>query len=291
MPRGAVRKSDDGVRMERQGRLGSIIYSMGIMGLGLVSLLRLDAVPDLEPLPAWLPARTVVAILVAMLLVGGAVAIIINKRAARATLTVATVLSAWLLLLHWPKVVMHPKNGGAWVVLWEVAAISVAAWMLALFALEREGSKPPRYAAPTLRIVLGLALVAFGISHFVYTGYVEIVIPAWIPAHRFFAYATGAAHIAAGCSLLVRVQDQLATALLAVMFGSWVVVLHIPRALANPSHPNEWTSLLVAVCMCGTSLIARAFLRADAARATEGFPSPLANGVATRTLAEPWRSR
>ena len=51
-----------------------------------------------------------------------------------------------------------------------------------------------------MRIVFGLAFVAFGASHFVYHEYVEAVIPVWIPFHKFFAYATGVAHIAAGAT-------------------------------------------------------------------------------------------
>lgn len=38
------------------------------------------------------------------------------------------------------------------------------------------------------------------------------------------AYATGAVHIAAGCSILARLMDQVATAALAVMFASWALV-------------------------------------------------------------------
>lgn len=144
---------------------------------------------------------------------------------------------------------------------------------------------PPRVATG-LRVALGLAFVAFGISHFVYHGYVESVIPAWIPAHRFFAYATGVAHIAAGCSLITPVQERLATLLLAVMFGSWVLVLHIPRALAHLAHHSEWTSLFVAVAMCGGALATRAYLSAHAAeRATS------ASGAAFGMLSRPKLAR
>ena len=67
--------------------------------------------------------------------------------------------------------------------------------------------------------------------------------------------------------MLTRVQEQLATALLSVMFGTWVLVLHIPRVIAHPRTGNEWTSMLIAAAMCGGSLIVRAFLATSAARA------------------------
>jgi len=49
------------------------------------------------------------------------------------------------------------------------------------------------------------------------------------------------------------------------MFGSWVLILHIPRALAHGRDPNEWTSMLIALAMCGGALlVAEAVLRASA---------------------------
>jgi len=87
------------------------------------------------------------------------------------------------------------------------------------------------------------------------------VIPAWLPAPRFWALATGGAHAAAGLSLLTNVRARLAAALLAAMFGSWVVVLHAPRAAAHPHDPREWGSLLVALAMCGASGIVAGTLR------------------------------
>ncbi|MEP6780188.1 MAG: hypothetical protein ABJC26_09885 [Gemmatimonadaceae bacterium] len=42
----------------------------------------------------------------------------------------------------------------------------------------------------------------------------------------------------------------------AVMFGSWVFIVHTPHAVAAAGKPNEWTSLLIALAMCGSSLIA-----------------------------------
>ena len=254
--------------MERQSRVGGAIYGAAIVSLGLVSLVLRNAVPDLEPLPASLPARVLIAMLVALILVAAGASLTADWRARTAARTVGAVLTVWLVALQLPRVIAQPKNGGAWVVLWEVAAMAAAIWMFALSSSESDSSRrPPAYVAVGLRIVFGLSFIAFGISHFVYHGYVESVIPAWIPGHSFFATATGIAHIAAGVSLLTRVQEQLATALLSVMFGTWVLVLHIPRVIAHPRTGNEWTSMLIAAAMCGGSLIVRAFLATSAARA------------------------
>jgi hypothetical protein len=41
-----------------------------------------------------------------------------------------------------------------------------------------------------------------------YRDYVASVIPAWIPAHMFWAYATGVAHLAAGAGIVQGSADQ-----------------------------------------------------------------------------------
>jgi uncharacterized membrane protein YphA (DoxX/SURF4 family) len=133
-----------------------------------------------------------------------------------------------------------------------VITLAAAAWLLV--TTHRNGDVWRRVAL-VARLMFGATFLAFGFSHYLYHQYVESVIPSWIPAHAFFAYATGAAHAAAGLSLLTGIQARLAATLLAVMFGSWVGVLHIPRVIAAQGDKNEWTSLFVAVAMCGASWI------------------------------------
>lgn len=59
----------------------------------------------------------------------------------------------------------------------------------------------------------------------------------------------------------------------AAMFGSWVLILHTPRMLAHIRDANEWTSLLIALAMCGGALaIAGTLARAPA-------PSPVSEDL------------
>ncbi|MEO7735506.1 MAG: DoxX family membrane protein, partial [Kofleriaceae bacterium] len=99
------------------------------------------------------------------------------------------------------------------------------------------------------------ALPVFGLLHVIYVDYVASVIPGWLPGHVFWAYATGAAHAAGGLALATGVRARLAAVLLAVMFGTWVVILHLPRALAAAEPRAEWSSLFVALAMCAGSML------------------------------------
>ncbi|MFZ0731373.1 MAG: hypothetical protein WAM79_03505 [Candidatus Sulfotelmatobacter sp.] len=84
---------------------------------------------------------------------------------------------------------------------------------------------PVFYAAP---------IAAFGTEHFTLTQTIASIVPAWIPWHIFWAYVVGACFIAAGLSLVTRIQWRLAASLLALTFFLFAVLMDIPGWLQNP---------------------------------------------------------
>lgn len=233
------------------------VFGLAMAAFALENFVRLDGVPQLEPFPSWLGGHSALAVLSAVVLLSGAMLINVPRLASRGALALAVLTSLWLVSLQTPLVIQQPKNGGLWVVFFEVCAIAAACSHLAASLLRQdeafvgESGEGWRRVAVLARVAFGLSFIAFGASHFIYTGYVESVIPAWIPAHRFFAYFTGVAHIAAGISLVSGIRVRLSTTLLAIMFACWVLVLHVPRVAAARGDTNEWTSLIVALAMCG----------------------------------------
>jgi uncharacterized membrane protein len=101
------------------------------------------------------------------------------------------------------------------------------------------------------RIFIAIALVVFGVQHFMYGVFVAGLVPAWMPWRLFWAYFVGAAFFAAAAGVLYQRLALPAATLLGVMFFLFVVLLHIPRIAAHLSDGNEWTSGFVALAMCG----------------------------------------
>lgn len=90
---------------------------------------------------------------------------------------------------------------------------------------------PMFYAAP---------LAGFGTEHFTLTAAIASIVPKWIPWHLFWAYFVGACFIAAGFSLVTRIQARLAASLLALTFFLFVVLMDAPgwaRSWAHHPHP------------------------------------------------------
>jgi hypothetical protein len=93
-----------------------------------------------------------------------------------------------------------------------------------------------------------------------YHDFVATLVPAWIPGRLFWAYFTGAAHGAAGLSLLTNVMAPLAATLYGIMLGMFGLLVNGLRAV-NLNKPAEWDSLFVAVALAGAAWIIAGCLR------------------------------
>lgn len=101
------------------------------------------------------------------------------------------------------------------------------------------------------RLLFAVPLLVFAVQHFLYAAFIATLIPAWIPARLFWAYFVGCTFLAASVSIASAWRGRLGATFLGAMFGIWVVILHAPRVYAAPHNGNEWTSLFVALAMCG----------------------------------------
>jgi uncharacterized membrane protein len=110
--------------------------------------------------------------------------------------------------------------------------------------------------APLAPALLALFLVVGGIQHFWYARFVDTLVPAWIPpGQRFWTLFAGVALILGGVGILVPRTARLAGLLCGAMILSWVVLLHIPRAIAGPAHLAETSGVFEAAALGGVALM------------------------------------
>ena len=115
----------------------------------------------------------------------------------------------------------------------------------------------PRFLTLLSRYLLAIAMIVFGIDHFLALSFIANLLPAWIPWHVFWVALFGVVFIAAGLALALNLLSRLTAAGLGLMFGIWVITLHLPRVLGlygipNALHnPNEWSSLFIATALWG----------------------------------------
>jgi len=117
----------------------------------------------------------------------------------------------------------------------------------------------PGFSKRNLRIatvLLAVFLIICGVQHFVYAGFVDTLVPAWIPpGQRFWTYFTGVALFAGGVGLLFRGTVRTAALLSGVMVFFWVLLLHIPRAVSETNQANELAGVFEALAISGVALL------------------------------------
>ena len=89
------------------------------------------------------------------------------------------------------------------------------------------------YLFKTGVFLYALAMVVFGIQHFMYAGFVATLVPGWIPRHLFWAYLVGVALVAAGISIAINKMARLACVLLGSMIFLFVLLIHVPSVISN----------------------------------------------------------
>ena len=113
---------------------------------------------------------------------------------------------------------------------------------------------PLFYAAP---------IAAFGTEHFTLAKIIASIVPAFIPWHMFWTYFVGACFIAAGLSLVTKIQARLAASLLALTFFLFVVLMDAPGLARNPQNRFALALMLRELAFCGGPLALAASLSGE----------------------------
>ncbi len=227
-----------------------LLYGLGAIGLGLVGIAFGDFALQWQPVAKDVPMRTTLAYAsAAAMVVAGGLALV-RRTASWGLLLLATLYALWTLGLHGPRVIAAPMDAGLRNAFCEIAALSAAGF--ALCAAPRGGSRNETIVL-FARIAFGVCAVVFGSSHLLFPAFTASFVPAWIPFPLFWAYATGAGHAASGIALISGVQARLAVTMHALMMGSFVILLHLPRVFAQPASHVEWTMLAIASSLTGAA--------------------------------------
>ena len=238
--------------------LGHVMVALGILGLGILGLKYDDYAMGWQPVSSDVPYKVILAYLSGGLLLVTGLGVLIKRVAVPSAAVLAAFLLSWLILLQFPRLSPDFFNAGVWLGVGETLELVTGTWML-LAMLAHQHSKM-RWAASALSVrmasmLFGLSLPLIGLSHFVYVHETAAMVPAWLPMREDFAYLTGAGHIAAGIAILTGVWPRLGVTLEAVMMSSFVLLVHIPGVIKEPTSRFQWTMLCVACTIAGSAWV------------------------------------
>ena len=242
-------------------------FSITMIGLGAIGLLRPDFAPVWNPVPATVPARELLLYLGAVVSLTCGIGLLVQRVAIIAARLLLATLLLWLLLFRLPNFLHVSAFEACWSV-FPLAVMLAAAWVLYVWLAADwdrlhlsfiSGNNGLRIA----RVLYGLSLIFFGTAHFIDVKDTVSLIPNWLPAHLFWAYFTGCTFIAAGVAVLIGLYARLAAALSALQIGLFLLLVWIPIVAAGSTNSFQWSETIL-----NAALFAGGWMVADSYRGT-----------------------
>jgi len=246
--------------------VGHALFALTLIALGIVGFARSDFSAIWQPVPKGVPAREILVFLCAFICLACGIGLLTQRAAALAARVLLAYLLLWLLVFKLPVIVRAPTVEVSYESCGETAVIVAGAWVLyAWFAADWDrqrlafaiGDPGVRIA----RVLYGLSLIAFGLSHLAYVKETATLVPGWLPGHVAWAYLTGCTYLAAGLAVLTGVWARLAAALSALQMGLFTLLVWVPIVTAGSTDASQWSETVLS-----WTLTAAAWVVADSYR-------------------------
>ncbi len=225
------------------------LFAIGMIGLGILALLYGDFALVWQPVAPWVPGRTALAYGSGVLMLVCGAGLVFRATAAWAVRILFPYLIVWALLKV-PALVVAPQIEGVWLGFGELAVLLAGGWILfARLSALPEGSvlafATGEKGIGIAKYLFALWIIPVGLSHFFYVKQTIDLIPAWMPFRPFWAYLTGAGHVAAGLGVLFSVVPRLAATAEAVMLSIITIFVWAPAIFAAPRTRMPWTAFFI----------------------------------------------
>lgn len=227
---------------------GHAVFAATLVALGVLGLFQGDFTPTWSGVPKNLPAREVLAYLCAFVSLVTGIGLLWQRTAVVASRVLLICLLVWLLLFRVSRIFLDPPALVTWWACGDTAVMAAGAWVLyAWFAGNRDGQRFSFAAGDRglriARVLYGLALIPFGVAHFVYLNQTVPLVPDWLPWHLAWAYFTGGALVAAGVAVFFGVFARLAATLSALEMGLFTLLIWVPIVVAGPTA-FQWSEFV-----------------------------------------------
>jgi uncharacterized membrane protein len=239
-------------------RSGRWIFAFAIVALGVETIVcaresLFSLGPGTHCIPAfpWLPAVPWLAVLFGLIWIAGGAGMLVPRWRRTSAFTLGALYIAWTLVQVLPKYIALPGDMSLRTVVLEPLSLAAIAMLLP----GREAI--PAWLARACRIGIAIALIVFGVDHFLGLGFIASLLPGWIPWHVFWVAFFGVVIIACGVGIGLGFLERWSWAAIGLMFAIWVITLHIPRTLGfygipgTITDPDEWSSLFIAIGLWG----------------------------------------
>lgn len=239
-------------------KAGKDFLAFSILAIGSIHIITKNFPTGLLPVPDTFPGRTLFVYASGVAMIVAAVLLMLRRYAGAYIAGISFLLL--MAIFQIPALIKNPNDPNAWTGAFEILSLFSGMLILAGIFLPREMHKKWMIGSSAGLLLAGrylfaVALVVFGVQHYIYKQFLLGLIPAWVPAKEFMEGVVLITFFAVALSIFVQQLERIATALLAFMFFCWFWMLHVPRVIEHPHTETEWTSMFIVMAMCGISLL------------------------------------
>lgn len=237
------------MQLTREQQPALTLFAVGMIGMGVLGLIYGDFALVWQPVAAWVPERTALAYLAALVMLVGGVGLLFEAAMRWAVRLLFVYCIVWALLKV-PALFVAPQIEGVWLGFGELAVLLAGAWMLfaRLGGMRDDGLWrwiSGENGVRAARYFFGVWLIPIGLSHLMYVKETVALVPAWLPSPIFWAYLTGAGQIACGLGVLFGVLPKVAATCEAGMISIFGLLVWLPRVVAAPKVRLNWTAFWI----------------------------------------------
>ena len=224
-------------------------FAVGMIGLGIVTLIYGDFALVWQPVPEWLPARMMVAYAVGVLTLVCGIGLMFESTVKWAIRVLFPYLVVWMLLKV-PALCAAPGLEAVWLGFGELAVLMSGGWILFARLADFPKGSPLGFLCSEKSVMLGqkwfgLWLIPIGLSHILYVGQTAAYVPAYFPHREFWAYLTGAGQMASGLGVVLGVLPRLAAFTEVVQIGFFTLLVWGAAIVAAPKTRLPWTAFFI----------------------------------------------
>ena len=201
-----------------------LVFAVTMVAIGIMGLANGGFGEIWGGVPKTLPDRQFLAYGCTFISLACGAGLLADRTAAPAAFVLSAFLIVWTILFKVPFIIKNPLAEVAYQSCGENLVLIAGAWIL-FFSLanEKKNAGLAKLAGPTGRriayLIYGLALIAFGLSHFAYLSLTVPLVPGWLPQPLFWAYFTGSVYIATGFLIVTGLAVRLGAVISAVQIA------------------------------------------------------------------------
>lgn len=231
-------------------RTGRVLFAATMIVIGIVGLARGDFAPIWQPVSHAFPGREFLIYLCALVSLVSGAGLLLGRIVRPAALLLLVYLCIWTAVFRLPFILRQPLVEGGYQSCGENLVLISAIWVL-LACVDGNSVTGPiaKLSSPlglkVAYVLYGLALIAFGGSHFTYLNLTAPLVPTFLGVPTFWAYLTGSIYIVTGLAILTGIARRLGAILAAIQIALITFLVWGPMVASGAMSQSSWGETLV----------------------------------------------